>query len=55
MWRGSEQLVCGFSDGSVRAWDERCAAAPLYRLQHHTAPVLAAAVKTGVYTMLTGW
>lgn len=64
LWRGSgrdgdsngvaQQLVCGFSDGSVRAWDERAPPRPLYGLQHHHAPVLAAAHRTDIYTMITG-
>lgn len=62
LWRGGaeagaddgRQLVCGFGDGSVRAWDERAAAAPRLRLQQHHAPVLAAALRPDIYTMVTG-
>ncbi|KAJ8727816.1 hypothetical protein PYW08_016201 [Mythimna loreyi] len=63
LWRGAEGaegsegaalLVCGFGDGSVRAWDERSPRAAISRLHHHQAPVLAAAHRPDLYTMLTG-
>lgn len=60
LWRGGgrgstgQQLVGGFADGSVRAWDERSPAAPLYALHHHSAPVLCATLRPDIYTMVTG-
>ncbi|XP_075973067.1 regulatory associated protein of MTOR complex 1 [Anticarsia gemmatalis] len=64
LWRGSghdgsggaaaQQLVCGFGDGTVRAWDERAPPSPLYRLHDHHAPVLAAVHRADIYTMVTG-
>ncbi|XP_028167596.1 regulatory-associated protein of mTOR [Ostrinia furnacalis] len=64
LWRGSDgsgggsggaahELVCGFADGSVRAWDERAPAAPAYSLQHHAAPVLAAAARHDRHALVT--
>ncbi|KAL0892629.1 hypothetical protein ABMA27_014356 [Loxostege sticticalis] len=64
LWRGSDgsggggggashELVCGFGDGSVRAWDERAPAAPAYSLHHHAAPVLAAAARHDRNTLVT--
>lgn len=61
MWRGDgddggcDQLVCGFADGSVRVWDERCATASLYSLQPHDEPVLQAAYRPSSNTVLTVW
>lgn len=57
LWRGAEGalLVLGFADGAVRAWDERSPRAPLWTLQQHAAPVLRAAHRPDLYTMVTGW
>ncbi|CAB3223509.1 unnamed protein product [Arctia plantaginis] len=64
LWRGgghdgsgggvAQQLVCGFSDGSVRAWDERDSPRTVFRLHDHHAPVLAAVHRPDLYTMITG-
>ncbi|XP_045771418.1 regulatory-associated protein of mTOR isoform X1 [Maniola jurtina] len=55
LWRGgrSARLVCGFGDGSVRAWDERTCR-PITTLHHHSAPVLCAAPRDDLYTLVTG-
>ncbi|XP_068631732.1 regulatory-associated protein of mTOR [Battus philenor] len=53
LWRGP-LLVCGFADGSVRAWDERAPTSPALRLHDHTAPVLCAAPRPPAHRLLTG-
>ncbi|KAG6458320.1 hypothetical protein O3G_MSEX010798 [Manduca sexta] len=69
LWRGGEwlgggggaegeswawQVVCGFGDGSVRAWDERAPAAAALSLHHHAAPVLCAALRSDRPALITG-
>ncbi|CAK1595697.1 unnamed protein product [Parnassius mnemosyne] len=53
LWRGP-LLLAGFGDGSVRAWDERAAAAPALALHAHAAPVLCVAPRPHRHALLTG-
>ncbi|GBP30764.1 Regulatory-associated protein of mTOR [Eumeta japonica] len=64
LWRGGScpveaggpepELVVGFGDGSVCAWDERVPTAPLYRLHDHHTAVLCTRTRPDLYTMVTG-
>lgn len=55
LWRGGRaaRVVCGFGDGSVRAWDER-SPRPLYSLHAHGAAVLCAAPRDDLHALITG-
>ncbi|CAG9584299.1 unnamed protein product [Danaus chrysippus] len=55
LWRGGRaaRVVCGFGDGSVRAWDER-SPRPLYSLHAHSAAVLCAAPRDDLHALITG-
>ncbi|CAF4953606.1 unnamed protein product [Pieris macdunnoughi] len=53
LWRGGWRIVCGFADGSVRAWDERTPE-PIYTLREHAAPVLAAVPRSDRNALVTG-
>ncbi|CAK1546886.1 unnamed protein product [Leptosia nina] len=54
LWRGGWLTVCGFADGSIRAWDERTPARPLYTLRDHASPALAASPRGDQHAIVTG-
>ncbi|KAM3956955.1 regulatory-associated protein of mTOR-like [Aphomia sociella] len=53
LWRGEWQVVAGFADGAVRAWDERAGARPVLRQHEHGARVLLAARRPDLRALVT--